>query len=221
MSVVLLTARLGLALVFAIAAVGKLANRAGFRETLARFGSPPALIGAGAIALPAAELAIAALLIVDSTARAGALAALALLAAFCVALARVLAGGERPDCGCMGSGRSAPVGAGTLVRNAMLGSFAVAVALVGPGEGIGEALADIDASAIALVVVLALVAQAWFSWQLFRQHGRLIARLQALEAAVAPTAPASTVTVLRRVPERAAAAPPQIDPAGGRRAAAG
>ena len=54
--------------------------------------------------------------------------ALVLLAAFSAALARVLRHpvGERPACACFGRWSARPVGAGSLVRNGVLGLLAVA-----------------------------------------------------------------------------------------------
>jgi hypothetical protein len=157
--------------------------------------------------LPLSELAVAALLVPASTARAGAIAGLALLIVFCAAISRLLARGERPDCGCLGHVHSAPVGPGTLVRNSALGAVAAAIAVAGPGATLGDALAAIDTSPLALAVAVAFIGQAWLSWQLLRQHGRLIARLRALEAAAGPPAPAGALAVLRRVPDEAARAP--------------
>lgn len=81
MSVALLIARCALALVFVIAALGKLADRPGLRATLTQFGLPRRLVTAGALALPLLELAIGVLLIPSATARPAALVALALLVA--------------------------------------------------------------------------------------------------------------------------------------------
>jgi Methylamine utilisation protein MauE len=200
MSAVWLGARLGLALIFAIAAVGKLADRSRFRDTLAQFETPRPLLGAGAIVLPLVELAIAGLLIPPATARAGALAALVLLIAFCTAIARALARGERPDCGCLGRAHSAPIGPGILARNAALGFFAAAIAVAGPGGSIRDALAGIDASPLAVALALAFLGQTWLLWQLFRQHGRLIERLRAVEAAQGQPAAVSALPVVRRIP---------------------
>jgi hypothetical protein len=208
MSALLLGARLGLALIFAVAAIGKLADQSGARDSLARFGTPRPLIRSGALILPLAELAVAALLIPAATARAGALACLALLIVFCAAIYRVLARGELSDCGCLGRAHAAPVGSGTLVRNAALGALAAAIVVAGPGDGLGEALAAVDAPPLAVAVAVAFIAQAWLSWQLVRQHARLIARVRALEAAVDRPAQASALPVLRRVPDQAAGGSP-------------
>jgi hypothetical protein len=175
MSELLLVARCGLAIVFAIAAIAKLADIGGFRRTLVEFGVPPGASRAGAVGIPLAELAVAALLVPTSTARIGAIAAVILLAAFCLGIARVLRRGEQPDCNCFGNAHSKPVGPWTLARNAGLAGAAALVALAGPGAAIGEA-------ALAAGLAAAIAFQVWFSWQLFKQHGRLIARVSALEA---------------------------------------
>ena len=187
MSVALLIARCLLAVVLVIAAVGKLADGRGVRVTLGEFGVPRALRGPGAVVLPVSELAIAVLLVPAATARAGAVASVVLLATFCVAIAVSLARGERPDCGCFGRARSTAAGPATLARNVGLAAVAATIAVVGPGEGVGEAVDGLRVSPVGVgvaVLVLALVGLAWFSWQLFRQHGRLIERVRALEKAV-------------------------------------
>jgi hypothetical protein len=192
MSNVLLIARCVLALVFAIAAAGKLADLAAFRRTLVAFGVPAPVAGPGAVALPAVELAVAALLVPAATARAAAAAALVLLVVFSVVVGRALKRGERPDCGCLGRLRAQRVGPGTLARNAVLGVLAAMVAVGGAGRPIGDALSAVEPLTAALVAAVAV--QAWFSWHLLRQHGRMITRVRALEArAAAPRAPALSV----------------------------
>src|SRR5689334_9485583 len=174
MDVVLLVLRLLLALVFAVAGIAKLVDRDAFRRTLGEFGMPRRLTGPGAVLLPLAELAVAVLLIPGATARIGAGAALALLAVFCGAVAVALVRGVRPDCACFGSVRSAPVGRGTLGRNAFLGALAAAVTL-DPGASLAPA------ALAAAALGLALVPVAWLCQELLRRHGRLLLRLDALE----------------------------------------
>lgn len=195
MDALLLTARGALAVVFVVAAVGKLADLAGFRRTLADFGVPRSLTAVGTIALPAAELATATLLLLTATARAGALAALALLVVFCIAAIRVLMRGERPDCNCFGRAHSRSVGMRTLARNGGFAALALLVVAGGAGAPLGEAFNDLDVSPLAILLGLGLIAQAWISWQLFRQHGRLLARVLALEAAAEELRPASLAVI--------------------------
>jgi hypothetical protein len=181
----LLVARLSLALVFVVAAVGKLADHAAFRRSLSGFRVPATLVGPAAVALPLAELAVAGLLVPQQTASAAAWAALGLLVVFSIAIARALARDERPDCGCLGRAHSAPVSGGLLVRNGVLAALAGAVAIAGPGETV----AAIELSARVVfdaAIVAAVGGLGWFSWHLFNQNGRLIERVRALEAAAEP-----------------------------------
>jgi uncharacterized membrane protein YphA (DoxX/SURF4 family) len=183
MDVSLLIARIGLAAIFVLAAVAKLADRRGMRATLVAFGLPPALAAPGAITLPVVELTIAVLLLPTLTARWGALAAAATLVVFSAAIARSLARGEQPDCSCFGQLHSAPVGPAALFRNLALAGVAVAVAAAGPGRSLSIALAGVDGlAAVAVAALVAILAvQSWFGYHLFRQNGRLLERIRALE----------------------------------------
>jgi uncharacterized membrane protein YphA (DoxX/SURF4 family) len=178
----LLLARLALAAIFAVAGVAKLLDREGTRETLVQFGLPSRLAPGAAFALPAVELVAAGLLVPAATARAGAVLALALLLVFLVAIGRSLARGEQPDCNCFGAIHSEPIGRWILVRNLGLGAVAVALVATGPGEGLAGALdgGTVFAVAAALAGVL-LLGLTWFTWELFRQNGRLLTRVRALE----------------------------------------
>jgi peroxiredoxin len=182
----LLVARIALALVFAVAAAAKLLDREATRASLTGFGVSERLAAPAAVALPVAELSTAVLLLVTSTAPWGAVAAVALLLVFALGIARAMARGAELDCNCFGQLRARPVGPRTLARNGVLAAVAVWIGIAGPGESLGGALAGMSGTAwlaIASGFVLAAVIgiQAWFSFQLFRQHGRLIARIQELE----------------------------------------
>ena len=113
-----LISRLVLALVFAVAAVGKLMDRPGTHGALVEFGLPDALARPGALAVPFAELAVSAFCLVGPVAVWGAMGALVLLAFFSTGIAVNLRHGRRPDCHCFGQLHSAPAGPSTLVRNA-------------------------------------------------------------------------------------------------------
>jgi hypothetical protein len=160
-----------------MAAAAKLADRDGLRSTLAGFGLRRRAVGASTIVLPAAELAVAALLLAASTAHVGALAALVLLAVFCAAIAIALARGRRPECSCFGQMHSSPVGGRTLARNALLAAIAGLIVVAGPGRALEVTPVG---GAIALIA-LAVVLNGLFSWQLLRQNGRLLERVRALE----------------------------------------
>jgi thiol-disulfide isomerase/thioredoxin len=181
--------RLVLAAVLGLAAVAKLADRAGTRKAVVEFGAPRSLAGPLALALPAAELAAAGLLLVPGTARWGAVAALALLALFSAVVARALVRGEAPDCHCFGQLSSRPAGPRTLVRNGVLAGVAALAVAAGwsePGPSAVAWVADLDAAGVvAATLGLALAAAAaggaWLALHLLRQHGRLLLRLERLE----------------------------------------
>jgi peroxiredoxin len=196
-AVILVLARLFLAAVFAIAAVAKLDRRTETESTLGAFG-----IGLGprrplAIALPLVELAIAAALLPAASAPYAGVVAFGLLAAFTVAVARVLRRGEQVDCNCFGSLGSSPVSGWTLARNLALLVPAGIVAVAGWGDPGPSAVAWIgDLGSTALLAILggaglavAVLAFA-FAWQLMRQNGRLLERLDALDGGTGEGAPA-------------------------------
>src|SRR4051812_5635298 len=137
MDVALVGARLLLAAVFAVAGAAKLADLAGPRVAVAGFGVPERTARPVGTLLPFAELFVAGLLLFSSTARAGAIGALVLLALFVVAISVSMARGQRPDCHCFGQLRSEPAGAKTLARNVVLAAVAGFVAFAGDSEGPG------------------------------------------------------------------------------------
>jgi thiol-disulfide isomerase/thioredoxin len=130
-NIALLVARLVLATVFGAAGVAKISGREGTRVTAAAFGVPAGLTGPVTLALPAAELLIAAALVPASSAAIAGWAALALLAVFSATVAISLARGRRPDCYCFGQFTAAPIGWRTLARNVALAAVAAFVALGG------------------------------------------------------------------------------------------
>lgn len=136
MASIVLAARVVLAAVFVTAGVAKLLDRHGTREALQGFGVPAWAHSPGVVILPLAELATAAALIPEPTARWGGLAALLLLTAFVGGIANALARDKAPDCHCFGQLHSAPAGRGTLVRNVVLAAPAALVVLEGPGPSI-------------------------------------------------------------------------------------
>ena len=172
-----------LAGVFAVAAIAKLLDRTGTRETLGEFGVPARVAAPGAVALPLLELAVAASLIPAATAVWGAVAALATLLVFTAVIAATLARGTAPDCNCFGGLTRTTVGRATLVRNAILAgiaAFAAAAGTDGAVAWIRDAVSDDRVWVIAIVALTAIaLGLAWFSWQLLRQNGRLLLRLDA------------------------------------------
>ena len=190
MATALLIARLLLAIVFVVAGLAKLADRAGSRQAVIDFGLPKFLAAPIGILLPVAELAVAAALIPTSTAWWGAVGALALLLLFVAGIGINLARGRKPDCHCFGQLHSAPAGWSTLVRNGALAAVAGFILWQGR-EGAGSsavswlgALSTVQLLALVggLLVLGLLAAGGWFLVHLLRQNGRLLVRIEALEA---------------------------------------
>jgi peroxiredoxin len=191
MDAALLVVRLLLALVFAVAGVAKLVDRTGSRQAIIDFGLPRALASPLGILLPLCELAVAAALIPLPTAWWGAIGALVLLLVFVIGIGANLARGHKPDCRCFGQLHSAPAGPKTLARNAALATVAALVVWQGWQGNVGpSALSWVGRSSVAqlaalvggLVVIGLLVGQWWFLVHVLRQNGRLLVRVEALEA---------------------------------------
>lgn len=190
MTGLLLTLRLILAGVFGLAGIAKLLDRPGSRQSMREFGVPAALAGPLAIGLPVAELACAVALVPGAYAWWAAVGGLTLLAAFTVAILANLARGRTPDCHCFGRIHSEPVGWPTVARNVVLMGMAAFVSGQGPanaGPGPLEWMATLDrteASLVTLALCLALVAvgSGVALIQLLAQNGRLMLRIEAIEA---------------------------------------
>jgi hypothetical protein len=175
--------------VFAVAGIAKLADQAGTRRAIEAFGVGPRLAPISALLLPVAELAIAVLLLTASAPWGGAAAVLILLV-FSAAIARSLHRGSTPDCNCFGGLSQTEVGRGTLLRNLILAVLAALVAVSIEGKAVGAfrwitVPAPQDRAAIVLMTG-ALAGLGWFCWQLLRQNGRLLVRLEAENPTTGP-----------------------------------
>jgi hypothetical protein len=124
----------------------------------------------------------------------GSFGALGLLSVFVVGITINLARGRKPDCHCFGQLHSAPAGWKTLARNGVLAAVAGFVLWKGYEGGVGpSALGWLGGLSTTLLLgllggalVLALLAGQWtFLVHLLRQNGRLLLRLEALEATAA------------------------------------
>src|SRR5215203_5523354 len=190
MNTVLLIARLVLIVVFVVAGISKLTDREGSRQAMSDFGLPAALAAPFGLLLPLAELAVAVALVPAATAWWGAVGALALLLLFVAGIGVNLARGRKPDCHCFGQLHSAPAGPITLTRNGVLAAVAAFVVWqsrdgAGPSAmgWMGELTAAQSIALILGLVGFALLAgQWWFLLNLLRQNGRLLVRVEALEA---------------------------------------
>ena len=208
----LLAARLVLAAVFVVAGLAKLADLSGSRQAMAGFGIPRPLAAPFGTLLPFAELATAVLLIPLATAWWGGLAALALLLLFIVGIAVTMARGQAPDCHCFGQLHSEPVGWSTAARNVVLALIAAFVVIEGRSSAGTSAVGwlsdqsgiEITGIVFAAVVALVLIGEGWLLLHLLQQNGRLLARVEALEAgtpegvarpSAQPSAPAAGLPV--------------------------
>lgn len=208
MEPLILTARLVLIAVFAIAGVAKLADPAGFRHGLAGFGVPFGLHRPVAAALPWVELAVAALLLLPATAWWAGLAALVCLSAFTMLIGLHLVQGRRPACNCFGQTSPQTIGVNTLLRNAALMACSLLIISAGPDHGYsGPATwwhvfaTEFDVASILIGVLLVLaVLSGWVVFGLLRQQGRLMLRIDTLElrieaAGIGPAGPTATTVM--------------------------
>lgn len=199
MHILLLLARLSLSLVLGAAAIGKFADLPGARRSLEDFGLPKALARPLGLALPVAEAAIALALLRLASAWLGALAALVLIGAMLTAVSVNLAQGRRPQCHCFGQIHSAPIGWRTVGFNLVLAGLAAFIAWRGrqdPGASLVSWMADLKGAQAAALIAAALGlillgGVAMLTWQVVRQQGRLLLRLEAIEALLGGPAPAA------------------------------
>jgi peroxiredoxin/uncharacterized membrane protein YphA (DoxX/SURF4 family) len=208
-----LAMRLVLAAIFGAAGVLKLRDRRATYQALVDFGLGQRLAPTSGVVLPALELVVAATLLVSASARPGAMVALILLGAFTLAIVLALHRGHAPDCNCFGHLSAAPVGPRTLVRNACFASLAVLVIWLGPGPDVTAALpalptADGFAVALALAAFAALGLETWLLLHVLRQQGRMLVRLESLEASGDGRAASNVAPPPGAAPALGAPAPP-------------
>jgi peroxiredoxin/uncharacterized membrane protein YphA (DoxX/SURF4 family) len=189
---VLFAARLTLAGVFLAAAVAKLADSKGTYQALVGFGVPPLLAPALRTLLPLSELAVGVALLPTSTSRPAAFVALAMLTLFTAAIASALWRGKSPPCRCFGELTSAPIGRHTLVRNTLLMALGGFVAIYGWNNSGYSILSRLTAVRPHDVLIIgaafsALIfgsGVAFLLFQVLRQQGRILLRLEAIEVAL-------------------------------------
>jgi hypothetical protein len=151
MAIAVLAARTALSMVFGVAGIAKLREQPEFRIAVSGFGVPDRLAGLVTAILPPAELAIA-ILLLTPLALPAAVAALALLAAFTIAIVTNLARGRAPECRCFGQVKSAPIGAAAVVRNVTLAGVAAALAAQGTQSAAPVVVTLLVLAAIAAVI---------------------------------------------------------------------
>jgi hypothetical protein len=162
--------------VFVLAGMAKLRDLNRTSEGLTNFGISERWGRMATLALIGAELLVALLLVLPQTHVAGALGALGLLAMFTAAIVWQLLRGRRPSCACFGALSQAAISWKSVARNGLL--MVLAVALL-PGIGAFGALRSLTTEALAFV--WAAIATLWL-FQLTRQNGRLLIRIEELDA---------------------------------------
>ncbi len=190
MELLLIMLRLLLAGVFAVAGTTKLLDLAGSRQAMRDFGLSPGLARIAGVALPVAELVVAAALMFTSTAWWGALAALGLLVTFVGVIAYHMAHGHTPNCHCFGQLHSQPIGRSTLLRNGLLALAAGLLVAQGPNAampGLLHGLGSLPPLGYLLLtgwlaLLAVVVGLGWVVINLLRQNGRLLLRIEALES---------------------------------------
>ena len=152
--------------VFTVAALGKVADRASFVRALRSQGLTVRWARrTAAVVIPTCELACAIALWIPSLRRAAAVVAALMLVAFTLVLVRSIVTGVKADCGCFGSSARDNVSWVSVVRNGVLVALALTAAVPEP-DGVGPAaalLAGIGAGVLVLVVDLgaAVLARNW------------------------------------------------------------
>jgi uncharacterized membrane protein YphA (DoxX/SURF4 family) len=193
MPALLISFHLLLAGVFMLAGFTKLRDLARTREDFTALGLPPRTVPVLSIGLPVLECTVGALMLFGSSAELGVALAIALLTIFTAVIGLNLWRGRRPACACFGALTHARIGVGTLLRN--LGLMAVALLLLLAPQIHFANLNDLTPVAILTgawigLGILGLSGVGWV-FQLWRQQGRLLVRLEQLEHDLrkAPPAP--------------------------------
>jgi thiol-disulfide isomerase/thioredoxin/uncharacterized membrane protein YphA (DoxX/SURF4 family) len=195
MSIVLLLARLLLAVVFFVSGLGKLLDLKGSQQAMKDFSLPTFLAAPLGILLPFAELAVVVALLIPALAWWGGLGALVLLLIFVAGISYNLTLGRKPDCNCFGVFYSAAIGKNTLIRNFVLAAVALLIVVFGPSTSEISMFAWIGTLNLAegiglifgILVAITLVVETWFLLEILRQVGKLTVRLETVEAG-APSA---------------------------------
>ncbi len=190
MDILLLVARLLLVMVFLVSGLAKLADLTGSQKAMKDFGLPKVLAAPLGLLLPFVELAVAVVLLPAASAWWGAIGALALLLIFIGSISYNLAQGRNPDCHCFGQLQSEPIGWPTVVRNVILAAIAGLVVWQGhvyTGPSMVAWLATLTVAqdielGIGILLVALVALESWVLLEAMRQMGKLLVRVETLEA---------------------------------------
>ncbi|MEK6320339.1 MAG: MauE/DoxX family redox-associated membrane protein [Acidobacteriota bacterium] len=192
MGIVLLVARVFLALVFGIAGIAKVADASGSRQAIIGFGVPEKLATPLSWCLPFAEILIALALIPVTTAWAGSIAAFAMLLMFAAGIAVNLVRGQTPDCHCFGQLHSEPVSWSTFSRNLALVAVAGLIVVIGkdnPGLSAVGWLVELRTAELANLIlgggaVALLAAAVVYLRRVLTQQSTLLERVDAMKKVI-------------------------------------
>ena len=184
MDILLISIRLALFGIFALAAIGKLLDLKGAEKAIKEFGTPDDLAKPFAIALPFAETVFAFCFLFPSTAWVGAIGGLILLLSFTGGMIWQMANGNAPDCHCFGQIHSEPVSRKSLVRNIIFSLLALFLISQGrDGQGMALSDANNDTMSILLIfTILILVAAAlMYLKRILDNQNEILKRIELLE----------------------------------------
>ncbi len=186
---ILILSRCALGGLFVVAASAKAFDRNGATAAAVGMGVNDSIASRLTLVVILAELVIGLGLVITPIAVFAAAAAVLLLSAFSVVIAVNLRAGRHPSCNCFGQHSSAPIGATTLVRNAALSANAIVLllfGLVGGENSLGRfgrfSAIQAKVTIVSVVAGAIIVLHSWLLMNLMRQNGRLLARLDQLEA---------------------------------------
>lgn len=183
MDIFLLLLRIFLAVIFFIAAVGKLFDLEGSEKANKAFGVPESLAKPLAILLPILEISVAILLLFIGTSWFGAIGGTLLFTIFIGGMLWQLKQGNAPDCHCFGQIHSEPVSSKSILRNAAF--LVLSLALVFSGrQNQGLALsgsADVMQIIFGLIIVGILIVAILYLSIIKQQQTEILRRLDILE----------------------------------------
>jgi len=184
MEIVVLTIRLTLFGVFALAAIGKFLDLEGSEKAVKDFGTPDEFAKMFAIAIPFAELAFAFCFLFPSTAWVGAVGGSILLLSFTGGMVWQMANGKAPDCHCFGQIYSEPVSRKTLVRNIIFSFLALFLVVRGrDGQGMELSSSNDDTMSILLIFFLLAISVAALLYlkRILDTQSEILKRIELLE----------------------------------------
>jgi peroxiredoxin/uncharacterized membrane protein len=180
-----------LSAVLLLGSVGKFLNLEQFRRSLNEFGFPREIADYLSSALPAAEFLIGVGLLFPTTSWWSAALACSLFACFGAVVSWNLYYGRRPACNCFGQLTSSRIGKETLLLNAALIACSIIIIWSGRHTYVRSVTdlifllteSEIVIGAVAIFAIAGCSATVWFLLRLLEQNGRLIKRIEVLEAA--------------------------------------